>query len=84
MANVREIAQLMDWENIGPRVAEYRKLIQKEVESDTRKLFTTKQFKDATGQAFPKKDSTTLRAFMDQRSAFLLKHPEIKALENND
>ena len=84
MANLREIALLMDWENIGPRVALYRKLIQTEVERDTRKLFTTKQFKDATGQGFPKKDSTTLRAFMDKRSAFLLKHPEIKALQNKD
>ena len=84
MANLREIALLMDWENIGPRVAQYRKLIQTEVERDTRKLFTTKQFKDATGQGFPKKDSTTLRAFMDKRSAFLLKHPEIKALQNKD
>jgi len=84
MANLREIAQLMDWDNIGPRVAQYRKLIQKEVESDTRKLFTAKQFKDATGQGFPKKDSTTLRAFMDKRSAFLLEHPEIKSLPSND
>lgn len=82
MANLREIAQLMDWENIGPRVEQHRKLIQAEVERDTRKLFTTKQFKDATGQAVPKKDSTTLRAFMDKRSAFLLKHPEIKALQS--
>lgn len=84
MANLREIALLMDWENMGPRVAEYRKLIQKEVERDTRKLFTTKQFKDATGQAFPKKNSTTLRAFMDGRSKFLLKHPEIKELQSID
>ena len=84
MANLREIALLMDWENIGPRVAQYRELIQTEVERDTRKLFTTKQFKDATGQGVPKKDSTTLRAFMDGRSKFLLKHPEIKSLQKDD
>jgi len=70
----------MDWQNMGPRVAQYRSLIQTEVARDTRKLFTTKQFKDATGQGFPKKDSTTLRVFMDQRSSFLLKHPSIKDL----
>ena len=81
MANLREIALLMDWENIGPRVAQYRALIQTEVELDTRKLFTTKQFKDATGQGVPQKDATTLRAFMDGRSKFLLKHPEIN--DNN-
>ncbi len=84
MANLREIALLMDWENIGPRVAQHRKLIQKEVERDTRKLFTTKQFKDITGQGIPKKDATTLRAFMDGRSKFLLEHPEIKAIESAD
>ena len=82
MANLREIALLMDWENIGPRVAQHRKLIQKEVERDTRKLFTTKQFKDITGQGIPKKDATTLRAFMEGRSKFLLKHPEIKAIQS--
>ncbi len=80
--NLREIALLMNWENMGPLVAQHRALIQAEVERDTRKLFTTKQFKDATGQGSPKKDSTTLRAFMDGRSKFLLKHPEIKAIQN--
>ena len=84
LANLCEIAMLMDWKNIGPRVAQFRKLIQKEVERDTRKLFTTKQFKNATGQGSPKKNATTLRAFMDGRSKFLLKHPEIKATTSAD
>lgn len=82
LANLREIAVLLSWESMGPLVAQYRDLIQREVERDTRKLFTTKQFKDATGQGVPKKDANTLRAFMDGRSKFLLKHPEIQALTN--
>ena len=84
MANLREIARMMDWENIGPRVKQYRELIEAEVRKDTRKLFTNKQFTDATAQASPGKNSTSLRAFMDKRSAFLLEHPEIKALEPAD
>ena len=84
MANLGEIARMMDWENIGPRVKQYRALIETEVRKDSRKLFTNKQFTNATAQAAPGKNSTSLRAFMDKRSAFLLKHPEIKALEPAD
>ena len=84
MANLGEIARMMDWENMGPRVKQYRALIESEVRKDTRKLFTNKQFTDATTQASPGKNSTSLRAFMDKRSAFLLEHPEIKALEPAD
>ena len=75
---------MMDWENIGPRVKQYRALSESEVRKDSRKLFTNKQFADATAQAAPGKNSTSLRAFMDKRSAFLLKHPEVKALNTND
>jgi spore coat protein CotH len=81
LANLREIAMLMDWKNIGPRVKQYRELIEEEVNRDTRKLFTTKEFKQSTAQSKPGKDSTSLRAFMDKRSAFLLDHPAIKNLE---
>jgi len=81
LANLREIAHLMAWENIGPRVKQYRALIEAEVRKDTRKLFTTKQFDDATSPSSPGKNSTSVRAFMDRRSAFLLQHPQIKALE---
>ncbi len=78
---LREIAYLMDWENIGRRVAEHRALIQEEVDRDTRKLFTTKQFKDATSARVPEKDSNSLRAFLEGRSKFLLNHSAIKALK---
>ncbi len=84
MANLAEIARMMDWENIGPRVKQYRSLIESEVRKDTRKLFTNKQFTESTAQGSPGKNSTSLRAFMDKRSAFLLKHPEIKAVETSD
>jgi len=51
---------------------------------NTRKLFTNKEFTDSTAQGSPSKNPTSLRAFMDKRSAFLLEHPEIKALETSD
>ena len=39
LANVRKIAEeSLDWKKLGPVVAQYRKLIEKEVEADTRKL----------------------------------------------
>ena len=84
LANLHEIAILMNWENMGPLVARYRKLIQTDVENDTRKLFTTQQFNEATEPEAPQKDAPSLRAFMDGRSKFLLEHPEIQAIKIND
>ncbi len=81
LANLRELAQLMDWENIGPRVKQYRDLIEQEVRRDSRKLFTTKEFLQSTAQSEPSKNSKGLRAFMDKRSTVLLDHPAIKDLE---
>jgi hypothetical protein len=87
LVNVRQIAEeSLDWKNLGPVVAQYRKLIDKEIEADTRKLASYEAFKAATadevsggpgggrGGGFP------LRAFADQRRKYLLDHPEIKKL----
>lgn len=77
LSHVREIAdKQLDWKNLGPIVAEYRKLIQDEVKADTRKLMSDEAFVRATAD----KPSGTagsrtlpLRTFADQRRAFLLK-----------
>ncbi len=45
---VRTIAtEQLNWKNLGPIVAGYRKLIEKDVEADTRKLYTWTAFKSA-------------------------------------
>lgn len=95
LANVRTLAeQWLDWKNLGPLVAKYRTLIEKEVEIDTRKLGNFAAFQKLTADtapAAPAPEETTaeppqrrgpssiaLRAFAEQRRAFLLGHPEVK------
>jgi hypothetical protein len=130
LANVRTIAgEWLDWKKLGPIVAQYRALIEADVEADTRKLGTFAAFQKATAdEATPAAVSTTapspaaaapapapvppppaptaagpspenppaletrpprrgpggdgipLRAFADQRRAYLLNYPAIQAL----
>lgn len=81
LKNVKTIAEKsLDWKALGPVVAQYRKLIEKEVEADTRKLEPFEAFQrmtadDATagrGREFP------LRAFADGRRKYLLAYQEPK------
>ncbi len=83
LANVKTIAEKsLDWKSLGPVVAAYRALIEKEVEADTRKLDpfaaflrqTADDAVDSPGRGM------SLRAFADQRRKLLLAHPEIKKL----
>ncbi len=80
LMNLKTIADMLAWENLGPSVNQYRALIEDEVARDTRKLFTTSDFKKATVDARPGKDSTGIRAFAEKRSEFLLNYPKIKEL----
>jgi spore coat protein CotH len=83
--HVRAIAEKwLDWKNLGPVVAQYRALIEKGIESDTRKLSTLAEFQkltadtaepDATGG---RRMSMSLRAFADQRRHYLLNYSESK------
>jgi hypothetical protein len=83
LENVRTIAEKsLDWKNLGPVVAQYRKLIEKEVQIDTRKLDSFEDFQrltadtaapNARGREIP------LRAFADERRKFLLAYKEPKA-----
>jgi spore coat protein CotH len=75
LANVRTIAEKsFDWKTLGPLVAQYRALLEKEIERDTRKLSSLEAFQrltadnatEARGREMP------LRAFADQRRAYLL------------
>ena len=79
LAYVGDIAdKWLDWQRLGPRVELYKKLIEADVASDTRKLDTVEAF--ASGIYGPSGDAppaTTLKGFADQRRAALLAHPEI-------
>ncbi|HJZ53458.1 MAG TPA: CotH kinase family protein [Gemmataceae bacterium] len=90
LANVRTIAEKsLDWKSLGPVVGQYRSLILKEVEADTRKLDPFEAFLRATDDAAAPGGlpmgrgpgaGLSLRAFADQRRTYLLNHPEVKRL----
>ena len=75
LADVKIIAEKsLDWKTLGPVVAQYRKLVEKEIEADTKKLepfdaFLRTTADDATtpqGREYP------IRAFADLRRKFLI------------
>jgi spore coat protein CotH len=76
LKHIRTIAEdSLDWKKLGPVVANYRKLVEKEIEADTRKLSTTEEFKRETTDSG---EARSLRSFADQRRKFLLDHAEVK------
>ena len=88
LAHVKQIAEeSLDWNTLGPVVAQYEQLIAKEIEADTKKLTSYAAFQQTvSGVAAPVGEQRgrphmSLKQFADQRRAFLLNHPEIKALE---
>ncbi len=79
LANVRKIAtDSLDWKNLKPVVDQYRALIEKEIELDTRKLSSLADFKAALSDPPEGNSRENLRAFADGRRSYLLNHPEIK------
>jgi hypothetical protein len=79
LKNMHTIAsEAFDWKNLGPMVAQYRTLIEKEVELDTRKLSSLADFRNATADTPVAGSRMGLRAFADGRRTFLLNHAEIK------
>jgi spore coat protein CotH len=85
--HVRTLAdKWLDWRTLGPIVGQYRSLIEKDVEADTRKLESFEDFEKSTADApatlqqapaqegnRPGRTPLSLRAFADQRRAYLLK-----------
>ena len=74
---MRTIAEdWLDWEKLGPVVARYRALIEKEVEADTRKLSSLAAFRKAVaddrgrrrGDPLAGRPALSLRAFADAAS----------------
>jgi spore coat protein CotH len=73
---VRLIAkEYLNWKYLGPRVASARKLIQAEVNADTRKLTTDEAFLQATDNR-----DGELRRFCEKRADYLLGLDVIKQL----
>ena len=78
LQKVRTIAEdKLDWKKLGPEVAKFGKLIEKEVEADTRKLYSLTAFQKAIGDDA----DSTLRSFADGRRKYLLAHPELEKLK---
>jgi hypothetical protein len=73
-------AESLDWKALGPVVARYRALIEKEVAADTRKLDSFEEFEQFTADAAPaggrerSRSGMSLRAFADQRRKYLLSY----------
>jgi spore coat protein CotH len=84
LKNVRTIAdKSFDWKTLQPTIAQWRTLLEKEVELDTRKMISLADFKAATADKLPEGGlgvRGSLRAFADGRREYLLSHPEIKKL----
>jgi spore coat protein CotH len=86
LKNVRAIAERqLDWKKLGPVVEGYRKLIEKEVEADTKKIYTLAAFTNAVAdkpaEPAARGVQTSLRTFADKRREYLLQYAEPKAKE---
>jgi hypothetical protein len=79
-AHVRTIVdEWLNWDNLEPVVASYRKLIEKEVEKDVRKESSFEDF--ANGDVSTVKGGRVLglKQFVEKRRDFLLGHAELSA-----
>lgn len=80
LQHIRTIAEVtLNWDNMGPQVAQMRELITEDVAQDTRNLNTFSAFKAATSDADPAVPGS-LREFCEKRAQFLLNHSDIKSL----
>jgi hypothetical protein len=81
--HVREIAESsLDWDHLGPIVAEQRALVEQAMKEDTKMLGTFEGFDRATSTATqPDKDksrASSLKDFADKRRKYLLDYEEPK------
>lgn len=77
LANVKTIAEKsLDWNKLGPLVADYRKLIEKEIAADTKKMTTTEAFLSSTGDGPAMGRGLPLKTFAEQRRKYLLDYKE--------
>jgi hypothetical protein len=82
---VRQIAEEdLDWNSMQPVIRQYQQLIESEIKADTRKLSSFAEFQamlsdQPDGETRPEvRRRTSLRSFMEQRRAYLMKYQEPK------
>ena len=78
---VRELAEKhLDWSRLGPVAAKYHALIADAVKADTRKLDSTEDFLKSVegGGESGEAGHISLKAFAEQRRAYLLKQTAAK------
>jgi hypothetical protein len=77
LAYVRDIARRwLDWNRIGPLVRQWQALIESDVRTDTRKLYSIEAFHADVGADYEDGSpapENTLRGFVERRREFLLK-----------
>lgn len=77
---VRQIAEKsLDWNSIGPFIAQQRQLIEKEVAADTRQLGSLAAFQAATDPDSTGEGAHGLRHFFEARRAYLLANKDVAA-----
>jgi CotH kinase protein/EF hand len=87
LEHVRTIAtDWLDWDKLGPVVAQYRAVIDKEVEADTRKLMSHPAYlravgEEVKGEAPRGRPEISLKDFAAKRRKYLLEYAEIKKLD---
>jgi hypothetical protein len=75
----------LDWERLSPIVAAHAQRIRADVERDTRKLTTVREFEASLTEGFERpgpcgnEQVFGLKSFVEQRRAYLLKHPAFQA-----
>ncbi|MGQ9589983.1 MAG: CotH kinase family protein, partial [Planctomycetota bacterium] len=79
---VQRIAEeSLDWERLGPIVEGYRSLIAKEIEADTRKLFSFAAFTDEGDE---QGREVGIRTFAEARRTYLLQRIEARSASESD
>lgn len=78
LSYVRQIAEKpLDWQVMGPVIAQHRSLIEKDVETDTRQVGSFAAFQAATDPDSTGDGAHGLRHFFEARRAFLLQNPDV-------
>lgn len=82
---LRDMAEKwLDWDRLGALAKKYHELIAEDVRLDTKKLDTFEAFESSVADIGPSKQVSgaveNLKAFVQQRRAFILSHEEIKKL----
>jgi len=85
LANVKQIAEKnLGWDNLGPVVSGFVKLIDAEIKADTRKNSNYESFVSSTSATPPQGPGRGLRTFLDGRKQFLLKAADLaKVVQGN-